>query len=114
MPSFRYRALTQSGEMVSGTISAATVNEVARRIEYLGLLPVETVVEDIGSAASRVNIFLSRPRPEDVTVFTRDLALLLKAGARINDGLELLANDVDIGRLRGTVAMIKSRVVSGE
>jgi general secretion pathway protein F len=114
MPSFRYRALTQSGEMVSGTISAPTINEVARRIEYLGLLPVETVVEDIGSAASRVNIFVSRPRPEDVTVFTRDLALLLKAGARIDDGLELLAHDVDIGRLRPVVAKIRTAVLSGE
>jgi general secretion pathway protein F len=100
--------------MVSGTISAPTINEVARRIEYLGLLPVETVVEEVGSAASRVSIFISRPRPEDVTVFTRDLALLLKAGARINDGLELLAHDVDIGRLRPIVAKIRTAVLSGE
>jgi general secretion pathway protein F len=100
--------------MVSGTISAPTINEVARRIEYLGLLPVETVVEEVGSAASRVSVFISRPRPEDVTVFTRDLALLLKAGARINDGLELLAHDVDIGRLRPIVAKIRTAVLSGE
>ena len=48
MPNFRYRALTQSGEMVSGLISAATTAEVARRIEYLRLLPIDTVPDDGG------------------------------------------------------------------
>src|SRR5215475_5853145 len=110
MPNFRYLALTQSGEIVSGSISAPTAAEVAHRIEYLGLVPIETVTEDRSGA--RFSLSLSRPRAEDVTVFTRDLALLLKAGARINDALELLAQDVDIGRLRPTVAKIRAAVLS--
>ncbi|HML12931.1 MAG TPA: type II secretion system F family protein [Xanthobacteraceae bacterium] len=113
MPSFRYRALTQSGEIVSGSISAPSAAEVAHRIEYLGLVPIETVTEERPSAG-RFGLSLSRPRGEDVTVFTRDLALLLKAGARINDALELLSQDVDIGRLRATVAKIRAAVLSGE
>ena len=100
MPSFRYRALTQSGEVVSGSISAPTLAEVAYRIEYLGLVPIDTVEEGAGRARRADFALWSRPRVEDVTVFTRDLALLLKAGARINDALELLAQDMDIGRLR--------------
>jgi len=112
MPSFRYRALTQSGEVVSGSISAPTLAEVAYRIEYLGLVPIDTVEE---GGARRADFALwSRPRVEDVTVFTRDLALLLKAGARINDALELLSQDMDIGRLRPTVAKIRAAVLAGE
>src|SRR5258708_642058 len=115
MPSFRYRALTQSGDLVSGSIAAPTAAEVAHRIEYLGLVPIETTVEDSGASAERFNFaFWSRPRAEDVTVFTRDLALLLKAGARIHDGLELLAQDIDVGRLRPTVAKIRAAVLAGE
>jgi general secretion pathway protein F len=115
MPSFRYRALTQSGDLVSGSIAAATAAEVAHRIEYLGLVPIETVVEGAGATVGRFDFaFWSRPKPEDVTVFTRDLALLLKAGARINDGLELLAQDIDIGRLRPTLAKIRAAVLAGE
>ena len=75
MPNFRYLAMTQSGELVNGSILAPTAAEVAHRIEYLGLVPIETVVEE-GKAAVRgtaVGIF-NRPRPEDVTIFTRDLA----------------------------------------
>jgi general secretion pathway protein F len=115
MPSFRYRALTQSGDLVSGSIAAPTAAEVAHRIEYLGLVPIETVVEGAATTVKRFDFsFLSRPRTEDVTVFTRDLALLLRAGARINDGLELLSQDIDVGRIRPTVAKIRAAVLAGE
>lgn len=115
MPSFRYRALTQSGELVSGSITAPTASEVANRIEYLGLVPVETITEARDSYKERLSFsLLSRPRAEDVTVFTRDLALLLKAGARIDDALDLLAVDIDVGRLRPVVAQIRGRVLAGE
>jgi general secretion pathway protein F len=115
MPNFRYRALTQSGELVNGSLSAPTAAEVARRIEYLGLVPVETVADDGAAAVSRATIALfNQPRPEDVTVFTRDLALLLKAGARLDDALELLASDTDIGRLHPVVAKIRAGILAGE
>ncbi len=49
-----------------------------------------------------------------MTVFTLDLALLLKAGARLDEALELLTTDIDIGRLRPTVARIRASILSGE
>lgn len=115
MPNFRYRALTQSGEMVSGLISASTAAEVARRVEYLRLFPIDTVPDDGSTRASRFNFtFVAHPRSEDVTIFTLDLALVLKAGARLDEALELLATDLDIGRLRSTVGKIRSSVLAGE
>jgi general secretion pathway protein F len=111
MPNFRYRALTQNGEIVSGSISAASLAEVSQRIEYLGLVAIDTALE--GGAAGW-SFSLSRPRPEDVTIFTRDLALLMRAGARLNDALELLANDMDVGRLRPAILKIKTAILSGE
>jgi len=115
MPNFHYRALTQSGEIVSGSISALTAGEVSRRIEYLGLVPIEPVAEEKSAAGAGMTFaFFSRPRTEDVTVFTRDLALLLRAGARIDDGLDLLANDMDIGRLRPVAGKIRAGVLAGE
>jgi general secretion pathway protein F len=113
MSNFRYRALTQGGEIVSGTIAAANAAEVARRVEYLGLIPIETLATE-GAAPRAGFAFFSRPRAEDVTIFTRDLALLLKAGARLDDGLDLLAGDADVGRLRPIVGQIRAAVLSGE
>src|SRR5690349_2922834 len=115
MRNFRYLAMTQGGELVNGSISAPSAAEVAHRIEYLGLVPIETVGEEGATAAPHVSLgFLNRPRPEDVTIFTRDLALLLKAGARLDTGLELLSDDNDIGRLRPIVKKIRAGVLAGE
>ena len=101
VPSFRYRALTQAGEVVSGSISAPTAAEVVRQVEYLGLVPIDAVSERDGAEASGFSLdFLTKPSAEDITIFTRDLALLLKSGARIDAALDLLATDMDIGRLR--------------
>ena len=113
MPSFRYRALTQAGEIVSGSISAPTASDVIRQVEYLGLVPIDTV-DDRPTAARLDFSFLNNPRAEDVTIFTRDLALLLKAGARLDAALELLATGMVNARLRPTVTKIRSSILGGE
>ena len=41
MPQFRYRAVTQAGEVIVGEIEATSREEVVRRIEYIGHLPIE-------------------------------------------------------------------------
>jgi general secretion pathway protein F len=114
MPNYRYRALNSNGELVSGAIAASAPGDVAQRIERLGLVLVDNVTLEEGGAARSAFSLFNKPKAEDVTIFTRDLALLLRAGARINDGLELLAADRDFGRLRPVVADIRSRVVAGE
>jgi len=116
MPNYRYRALTQVGEVVSGSLSAPSAAEVTHRIEYLGLIPIEAVTEQSEAQIKRrIQLsFVSRPRAEDVTIFTGDLALLLRTGARINDALELLASDADIGRMRPTTAAVAAAILSGE
>jgi general secretion pathway protein F len=115
VPNFRYRALTQNGEVVHGTLSAPTAAEVAHRIEYLQLLPIETIEETRKVVASRGDFGLfNRPSAAEVTTFTRDMALLLKAGARLDDALELLAGDTDVGRLRPVVGKLRAALLSGE
>jgi general secretion pathway protein F len=114
VPNFRYRALTQNGEIVNGTISAPTLAEVARRIEYLRLLPIETIEDKRTGAGSGGYGLFGRPTAAEITTFTRDLALLLKAGARLDDALELLAGDADVGRLRPVIGKLHAALLSGE
>ena len=68
MPNFRYRALTQNGEIVNGTLSAPTAAEVVRRIEYLRLMPIETVEDRKAANATSSGFgFFGRPSPAEVT-----------------------------------------------
>jgi general secretion pathway protein F len=114
VPTFNYRALSQTGEIVSGSITAPTSAEVDERIEYLGLVPIEAVSVQHSDATQFSLAFLNRPKPEDITIFTRDLALLLKSGARLDTALELLASDVDVGRLRPVIAKVRASVLGGD
>jgi len=115
MPTFYYRALTETGEFVSGHIVAANSAEVARRIDYLRLVPIE-VVRDSKTARSLLShlSWTQRARMEEVTTFTFDLALLLKAGAKFDDALDLLSTDTDSGRLRPTISGLRSTLHAGE
>src|SRR6185312_5498095 len=114
MPNYRYRAINGSGELISGAMAAQSAAEVMQRIEQLGLVLVENLAPDQGGTSQRSFGLFNKPRAEDVTVFTRDLGLLLRAGARVNDALDLLAGDRDIGRLRPVVAELRSHVLAGE
>jgi general secretion pathway protein F len=114
VPNFRYRALSQAGEVVSGYIVAPTAAEVSQRIEYLGLLPIEAVTEQKNGGRRTFASLFNRPTALDVTLFTRDLALLLRAGARINGALEVLSSDAEVGRLGFVISGIKSAILSGE
>lgn len=100
---------------MTGLMAAPTAAEVIRHIEYLRLVPIDAAVEDDAARWFRLDFSLGKKaRAEDVTIFTLDLALLLKAGARLDDALELLSSDNDVGGLRRTVAAIRSSVLSGE
>lgn len=116
MPTYAYRAITQAGEMVSGSLDAPNAAEVTRRIEFLGLIPIDSIAEQSAAQRRRGTHFFqfSRPRVEDVSIFTGDLALLLRTGARINDALELLAADPDLGRMRPIASALASSLMSGE
>lgn len=115
MPTFRYRALTESGEVVAGSITAATAADVERRIHYLGLVPIEAVGEEQASGRKSFELLLrGKPKAEEITTFTRDLALLLQAGARLDSALELLSVDAESRRLRPIIASIRTSVLGGK
>ena len=111
MPQFRYRALTQAGEIVVGEVDAPSREEVVRRIEYLGHLPIEA--EEKTQGILRGNRFGGKlPRPRDVTVFLRQLALLVGAGLTLEGALQTLADDTSKAMSRFANAL-RSSITAG-
>ena len=70
MPSYRYRALNGSGELVSGAMAGPSAAEVTRRIEGSGLVLIDALAAD-EAAAPRSFGLLSQPRAEDVAQIQR-------------------------------------------
>jgi general secretion pathway protein F len=112
MPQFRYRALTQAGEVVVGEVDAPSREEVVRRIEYLGHLPIDAEAATSGLfAVGRRGGKL--PRSRDVTVFLRQLALLIGAGLTLEGALQTLADDTSMAMARFANAL-RSSISAGD
>jgi len=86
MPQYRYRALAQGGEIVVGEVEAPSDDEVLRRIEYLGHLPIDTEV--VKPSVLGRGIGRRLPKARDVTIFLRQLALLIGAGLPLEAALQ--------------------------
>lgn len=109
MPHYRYRALTKAGEIILGDVEAPSREEVLRRIEYLGHLPIEADVA--GGKASRGGLSgRGLPKSRELTTFLRLLALLLRSGLTVEAGLQTLEDDTNkavarfAGELRSAVS----------
>src|SRR4051794_37794628 len=86
MPQFRYRAVTRAGELVAGEVEGPNRDEVLRRIEYLGHLPIEAEPAGAGGALARVRAAGGKPpRARDVTALLRELTFLIHAGLTLGE-----------------------------
>lgn len=93
MPHFHYRAATPTGKIVVGEVDAPNRAEVIRRIEYLGHLPIEAEVGKAGLLGGSKRFGAKAPSARDITLFLRQLSLLVTAGLTLESALEMLADD---------------------
>jgi general secretion pathway protein F len=112
MPQFRYRALSQAGEIVIGEVDAPSREEVLRRIEYLGHLPIEA--EPAKQGAFNLSWRSGKgPRARDVTLFLRQLALLANAGLTLEGALQTLSEDTNKALAQFATAL-RSSISAGD
>src|SRR6266481_3750465 len=93
MPQFRYRAVTHAGEIVVGEVDASSREEVVRRIEYLGHLTIDAEIAATGILNRGRRSVGKSPRSRDVSIFLRQLALLIGAGLTLEAALQTLGDD---------------------
>ncbi|MBO0756106.1 MAG: type II secretion system F family protein [Bradyrhizobiaceae bacterium] len=113
MSAFRYRAVTASGEVVTGEVDAPSRQEVIKRIEYLGHLAIE-VEAATASMLVRKNPFRGRtPDRREVTIFLRQLAVLVGAGLTLETALQALGEDTSKA-LAWFCGALRSSISAGE
>jgi general secretion pathway protein F len=93
MSSFRYRAVTPTGDFVTGEVEAPSRQEVVRRIEYLGHLTIEVETASTGMLGRSSTLRGRTPQRRDVTIFLRQLAVLVGAGLTLEAALQALGDD---------------------
>lgn len=99
MPTFNFTVKDASGNAQEGTVEAKNIEEAKMRLRQSGYTPVS--VTPVGGAKKKKNVldmnlslkmptFLSRVKPKDLTVLTRQLATLVESGLPLLRGLRIL------------------------
>jgi general secretion pathway protein F len=114
---YRYSAISRSGGRLTGEMEATSRAIVLEDLHKLGHLPVE-VVESSATSAGRgargPSLFSGRPSSGQITLFTRELAMLLKAGLPLDQSLGFLAKDARSKRLSRLIGQIGDQVSNGK
>jgi general secretion pathway protein F len=92
MPMFSYKALDAEGGFVVGEIEAPDKRDVARRLERLGYVALDTGIAK-PETGQRLFSFQRSVGQREITVFLRELSLVLRAGLTLDDALLLLAGE---------------------
>jgi general secretion pathway protein F len=91
VPTFEYKAISSAGKMLVGTMEAQSRAEVLEQLEKVGYTPVSTRETAAVAARSWRDRLTPEPKPEDITGFTVDLAMLLKGGVTLDEALLILS-----------------------
>jgi len=103
---YSYRAQTQAGQPLSGTLDALDVQAARDQLQTLGLRLFE--IAPVPEA--------SRPRPlrgDDFLAFNQQLAHLTAAGLPVEKGLRLIAGDMASGRLARSIQQVANDLEAG-
>lgn len=114
MPQFAYKAKHGPSKTVEGTLAAESRAAAARRLEAMGYSPVwiEQRAEEPRSPAGEAPA-RARVAAGDVTVFTRQLAGLLRAGVPILKALATIRDQTERAAFRDVVGGIAAEVRDG-
>ncbi len=120
MPSFRYRAMTASGTLVTGVLDAASEPAAIAEIRNRGHYPIEARDGDTAAPRAAWRDLLRKDllpgrrfSPRGLVVATQELASLLRAGLELDRALEILVNLDDSKPMADTFGAILEQVRGG-
>ncbi|MBI2674221.1 MAG: type II secretion system F family protein [Candidatus Yanofskybacteria bacterium] len=110
---YSYKAKTQTGEIIEGTIDAPDENIAVDVLHSKGyvVLSLAPLKKDI--FRSDVTAVLSRPNAKDVVMFTRQLSTLVDADMPISEGLRTLARQMEKPVFRKVISEVSEAVEAG-
>ena len=117
MPTFRYRGRTPEGQTVTGTLEGESATAVADELSRGQITPLD-IAEVRGGAGPDLGAWLYRLRRkrvplEDLILFTRQMATLLRAGVPLLRALAGQIESVPNERLGEALQGVRETVESG-
>ncbi|HWA90945.1 MAG TPA: type II secretion system F family protein [Rhizomicrobium sp.] len=116
MGSFRYKAMTESGAIVRGTLDAASEAAAVRQLRAQGHYPLSTSAEGAGSWNDRLASLMPGKRAPSLRILalaTQELAELLGAGLELDRALGVLIGLKNLGSLQDSLIAVRGHVRDG-
>ena len=113
MPTFKYTAKNANSQTISGKISADSQNAVVEELRKrkLTIVSIEEVKQAAGS--SKFSFGGKKVKPEEIVIFTRQLATMVDAGIPIIHSLNALKDQVVHPLFRKTLDQIENDIQHG-
>lgn len=114
MPSFRYKARSESGKSVSGTLEAPSREMVMSHLEEMGYTPV-SVNEETTGVREGGGLFarFEKVKGKDLVMMTRQLHSLIRAGIPILSSLTILEKQTESLPLKRALSSIAEQISGG-
>ncbi len=113
MPRYRYKAKEGPGETVERELIAVSHAAAVARIEAMGLVPVWVRLAEGHKREPLRRIRLHRVRRGDVTIFTRQLASMLRAGVPVLRALHSMQEQTESASMQAVVGEMAHAIRDG-
>ncbi|WP_245280010.1 type II secretion system F family protein [Hyphomicrobium sp. 99] len=115
MTVYRYSAVTRSGGKLTGEMDAVSPASVVEYLHKLGHLAVDVSESNrAGQGKGTIGHISGKPSDSQITLFTRELAMLLKAGLPLDQSLGFLEIDARSKKLKLLIGNIAGLIRSGK
>ncbi len=123
MPLYQYKAVSPSGDVQEGVLEGVSQSGVIAHLQAGGLIPIHA--NEVGNNAGAAPVVastvttrsggsgLGRISQNELTLVTRELATLLKAGLPLDRSLEILINLADRPAVGALLTNIRNEVRGG-
>ncbi len=113
---YTYKAISQAGTRVTGSIQAESQDDAKKKLVTQGLIPSSLTSGGMSSAqglVDRLNLWLARVKTPDLVIFTKQFRTLFNAGIPITQILEVLEQQTENIRLKKIAAVMGQDIRAG-
>ena len=118
MPQFVYEGLDKSGKRITGELSADDARMATLRAKALGVFPTQVKMAREANAAAPTRTYtpqeLTRIRKNDITIFSRQLANLVRSGLPLMRTFSALTEHTENPRLKVVLERVQQEIKGGK
>jgi len=118
MPGYKYEIKTPAGQLMAGTVQAQSLLDATAIVRAQGgvLVNIAPLAGGVAGAMDRMRTisFEMGPSLRDVTAFTNQLSVMIKAGINIRNAIGGIGDGIKNNKFRAIVYQVKADVEAGQ